>query len=332
VREGAVLLLDGNGRELVLFDNAETDAGIGLDLLLKIFGEGFVALRGDHGEGVDLEAAQSFALLVDAQAQTAPDGLAAFALGADFAQRANLEHVGIIPALFQRGVGEDELELRIEAKQLLLVLHDEVVGAFGAIAIGLIVLGGVSTSLVPVDGEIAVVDFLGIGGEVQFLEQAGIFRELGGAAIFFLEDRRVFALHRIPVPVVGTIVLHGVDKEQAEHLDPKRRKAALLLKVLCDRAADHQPPDRVAIHVADGLAHGKEGFGPGSFHFQKRVAARDADFADAAILVDVAARRVLQVVAVLHGDFLAANLPAPLHVDFDLCGHSAALVAGGEET
>src|SRR3546814_5032028 len=126
----------------------------------------------------------------------ATDGLAAFPLRADFTQSANLEHVGIVPALFQGGVGKDELELRLEAQELFLVLHDEVIGALGAVAVRLIVVGGVRPALVLVDGEIAVMHVLGFGREVDFLEQAGKFGKLGGAAIFFLEHRRIFAFHR----------------------------------------------------------------------------------------------------------------------------------------
>src|SRR3546814_5379355 len=85
------------------------------------------------------------------------------------------------------------------AQALFLVLHDEVIGALGAVAVRLIVVGGVRPALVLVDGEIAVMHVLGFGREVDFLEQAGKFGKLGGAAIFFLEHRRIFAFHGISV-------------------------------------------------------------------------------------------------------------------------------------
>ena len=72
---------DRDGRELVLLHDAEADAGVFLDLLLEVLGELLVALGGDDGQRVDLEAAQALALLVDAEAQAAADGLAALALG-----------------------------------------------------------------------------------------------------------------------------------------------------------------------------------------------------------------------------------------------------------
>ena len=53
-------------------DDAEADARLCLDLLLQVLGELLVALRGDDGQRIDLEAAQALALLVDAQAQARP--------------------------------------------------------------------------------------------------------------------------------------------------------------------------------------------------------------------------------------------------------------------
>ena len=100
-----------DGGELVLFHDAEADAGVVLDLLLEVLGELLVAFGGDDRERVDVEAAQAFALLVHAQTQAAADGLPALALGAHLAEGANLEDVRVVPALAQGGVGEDELQL-----------------------------------------------------------------------------------------------------------------------------------------------------------------------------------------------------------------------------
>ena len=107
---------DRDGRELVLLHDAEADARVLLDLLLEVLGKLLIALGGDDGERVDLEAAQPLAILVHAETQAAADGLAAFALGAHFAQGADLKDVRVVPALLQRGVGEDELQRRLEAR------------------------------------------------------------------------------------------------------------------------------------------------------------------------------------------------------------------------
>ena len=109
----------------------------------RFCGELLVAFCGDDGERVDVEAAHPFALLVHAETQAAADRLAALALGAHLAQGADLEDVRIVPAFAQRGVGEDELQLRLEAQQLLLVLHDEVVGVARHCRVALVVLGGI---------------------------------------------------------------------------------------------------------------------------------------------------------------------------------------------
>jgi len=98
------------------------------DLLLEVLSELLIALSGHHGERVHVKPAQAFALLVHAEPQAAPDGLAALALGAHLAQGADLEDVRVVPAFAQRRVGEDELQGRLEAEQLLLVPHDEIVG------------------------------------------------------------------------------------------------------------------------------------------------------------------------------------------------------------
>src|SRR3546814_3521390 len=87
--------------------------------------------------------------------------------------------------------------LRLEAQELFLVLHDEVIGALGAVAVRLIVVGGVRPALVLVDGEIAVMHVLGFGREVDFLEQAGKFGKLGGAAIFFRSEEHTSELQSL---------------------------------------------------------------------------------------------------------------------------------------
>ena len=96
---------------------------------MEFFGVFRVALAGDDGEGVGLESADALAGLVDAEAEAAPEGLAALGLGVHVAQGADLEDVGIVPAFAEGGVGENELEGGVEAEEFFLFLHDEVVGA-----------------------------------------------------------------------------------------------------------------------------------------------------------------------------------------------------------
>src|SRR3546814_4721987 len=99
-----------------------------------------------------------------------------------------------------------------------------------------------------------------------------------------------------------------------------------------DRAADYQPLDGVRSHVADGFTDREEGFGAVSFHLQQWAVAGNADFADAAILIDGAASLILKIVPVLHGDFLATDLCALLRVHSDAGCNSAAPAVGRQET
>src|SRR5690606_15201735 len=117
------------------------------------------------------EASQTFALLVDAEPQPAADGLATLPLGADFTQSADLEDVGVVPTLLESRMGKNELQLGIEAEQLLLLLHDKVVRALGIVAPGLIVVRGVGPAARLIDRKVAVVDLLRLGGHVYLLEE-----------------------------------------------------------------------------------------------------------------------------------------------------------------
>ena len=66
---------DRNRRELMPRHHAKAEPGVLLNFLLEILGERLVAFHRDDGQRVDLEAAQALTVLVDAEAQTAADGL-----------------------------------------------------------------------------------------------------------------------------------------------------------------------------------------------------------------------------------------------------------------
>ena len=67
--------------KLMNLQDAETDAGLYLELFLKALGELLVALGCDDGERVHLEAAQALALLIHAKAQPTPNCLSTLLLG-----------------------------------------------------------------------------------------------------------------------------------------------------------------------------------------------------------------------------------------------------------
>jgi hypothetical protein len=111
-----------------------------------------------------------------------------------------------------------------------------------------------AADLLLVDGEVAVVHFLGGGRQVHFLEETLVVGMLGEAAVFLLEDAGVVALHRVAVGVVLPVLLHGVDEEQAQHLDALGRsrfslsRCSLMVRWIIWRCTGQR------LHVAVGLA------------------------------------------------------------------------------
>jgi hypothetical protein len=65
-------LSHGNPGKFVVMHHAELNTRIFLDVLLQVLGKLLIALRGNHGQRIDLEATQPLALLIDAQAQPRP--------------------------------------------------------------------------------------------------------------------------------------------------------------------------------------------------------------------------------------------------------------------
>ena len=96
------------------------------------------ALVRHNVQHIDVLILHALAVLIDTQAQTAPDLLAAGKYGLLLDQCANLKHIWIVPALFQRRVREDEAKRALKAEQPFLVPHDRIVGIVvrGGIALG----------------------------------------------------------------------------------------------------------------------------------------------------------------------------------------------------
>lgn len=165
-------------------------------------------------------------LLVHAQAQAASEGLAAFPFTADVAQGANLEDVGIVPTLAQGRVREDEFQWRVETEQLLLVLHNQAVGAFGVVAAGvaLIALSGIGPGTFLVDGEVAIVNIKDGGIQVDLFEQAQIIGMIRPALVFLRTSGRT-CLSAVGRCVVLAVMRDGIDEEQRQHLDSLRAQA-----------------------------------------------------------------------------------------------------------
>lgn len=100
-------ILDGSGQGTVI-ENI-------LDIGLKVRNEGLVALAGDDGQHIDIVDTvaaglliHAVALLVNTQTQAAAHLLTLGGLAVRVLQCADLEDIGVVPALPEGGVGEDE--------------------------------------------------------------------------------------------------------------------------------------------------------------------------------------------------------------------------------
>ena len=274
-------------------------------------------------------------LLVDAQAQAPAQGLASLALAAHLAQCANLEDVGVVPALLQGRVGEDELQQRAEAEQPLLLLHDEVIAPLGVGTAGLVLQAaflvqiGVGPAALLVDGKVAVVHGGGFLRQIPSIwtgEQALEGRQLGRAPVLFLEDAGVVALHRVAVLVVLAVARHRLDEEQRQHLDALGPQQLLLLQVLLDGPPDHLALHGQGIHLAVGLPQGQVDLTAGVAQLHELFALGGADLADTEVAVHRPLGQLLEVVAVVDGQHLRLGASGRLHVQLHL-GRDALLVA-----
>ena len=300
-----------------LYD-AKANTRVRLDFLLQVFGKLFVALRRDHRQRIDFETAQAFASLIHARAQPSANGLPPLTLRSNVTERANLEDVGVVPALTQRRVGENELERGFRAEEFLFLLHDQVVGAFCVGTIGLVVLRGIRPAAPLVDREIAVVNFVSGNGEIHLLKQRAVIGMIGKPPIFFLEHSGIISLDGMAFVVVPAVSVDSIDEEKAEHLDALWAQALLLVQVLPDGPADHFALNGAGIHVAPGFSQAEVVLAAGYAEFNKLVTPRDANLADAAVTVDSASRCLFEVVAVLNVLYLASDSTGRFDVKFNL--------------
>ena len=248
---------------------------VGLDVPLQAFGEPLVAFRRDHGQQVHIKefriaeqvAVLAHALAVHAQAQSAANLLSFADFVVRMLQRADLEHVGIVPSLAQRGMAEDEPRGLFEAQQAFLVLQNQVVCADVVAVLRPAFDLRVDGMAVLVDAEISLVHVTAVRG-AQPVEIAGSVVEtvldeiMHAAVVLLLEHVRVLAVQRLAVIVVPAVFRHLVDEEQAQALDAPGPQMLLLVQVGEDGLADlhaahvrlgpvvHDPAlaERLAVH------------------------------------------------------------------------------------
>ena len=186
-------------------------------------------------------------------------------------ERADLKHVGIVPALAQGRVTKDEASGLIERQQALLVREDEVVGT---LVIGLIAAAlelGVDQALtLLVNGEVSLMGLMCIDTAqplkiaathlpetriergVEALLSATVL--VNGASVLLLKDSAVLAQALLSVVIVDAVLGDLIDKEERQALDAAREQHLLLLQMafdgLTDLHAAHIASGGVAVNVA----------------------------------------------------------------------------------
>ena len=334
--------LDRDLREAFRGDDAELEV-LRLELLLQAVGELVVALVRDDGEHVRLGIVQALAVLVHAQAQTAADLLALGQIVLCLNERADLEHVGVVPALLERGVAENERDVLVrilavrEGDESLLFLHDELEGPG--------VVGGAGGSLRVLEltllvlCEVALVHGVGVAhqrgadGLVALEPRAAADpRSLGDApgrlrvqrpGVLLFEHLGVQA--SVDLGLVDAVAVDAVDEEEREHLHAARPQFELACQVVLDGAADLRTLDDLLVDVTQGLAELEH---LAVLELYELVALCGADVVDdpAALVVAVLAALLKEVVASLYGDGLALLRAVRLaHVDGYLGGERVRL-------
>ena len=191
-------------------------------------------------------------LLVHTQAESPSHFLPFAGFRIALFQRADLEHVRIVPSFAQRRVRKDKAYRFTEREQPLLVLHDQVVG------IGVHTLPGASFHfsvhelILPfVDGEISRMCFV-CRDRLQVTD-IGIFANFQLQAVhhivvLLLEHIRIGTVKRIAGSIVLLVFGHFVDKKEAQHLNTPEVKHSFTFDMRQDGLPDLDPAKLLLIH------------------------------------------------------------------------------------
>ena len=129
----------------------------------------------------------------------------------------------------------------------------------------------------------------------------------------------------MPSVIVGAVVGHAIDEEEAQHLDALRSQPELLVEVLVDGLADLQALVLVLVDLADGLAEPHDRLGAGEADVLLALGA--VDVLDDVAVVDVpAAGELHQVDARLDLLLLPLDLARPDGVVLDVGGDALLVV------
>ena len=193
----------------------------------------------------------ALALLVNAQPQAASDLLPTADVRVTLLfQRTYLEDIGIVPALPQRGVGENESHRLVETQQPLFVLRNEVVGVrvIGSLCLTVnftLHKAGFLTLLF-VDGKVALVGRSGT--ELVQIAEIGLVADLPlqlayNAVVLFFKHLSVLAVAAcIIVAVIAAVFGHLINEKQAQYLDALTVQFLLPLDMRADGLADLDAP------------------------------------------------------------------------------------------
>ena len=154
----------------------------------------------------------------------------------------------------------------------------------------------------------------------------------GKPPVLLFEEERVVSLAHIAIVVITAVAVYGINEEKAEYLDPLWSQALLLVEMLPNGPADHFPRYGQRVHVAPGMSTPQELFTPRHAQFDPLVPLLDPDLADAAVTVDHAACRLLQIIAVLHCSLPAPHTSGAIHVKLNLGADHAPFAACREQS
>ena len=239
---------DRQAREFLLTHKADRHACL-LILVLECGSKRLIRLVSHHRQLRQPRIANTFTGLIHWQTQATTNRLAALGFRGHVTQHADLEHVRVIPALTQRGVGKNEPHRLIHAEQTGLVTHDQLIRVIIRLGLARRVLKRHHRALALTRllhlSEIATARFqrrsrhdgLGLGLASQFLGVKLI--EPGGKVAV-----RVQVVY--PVSEIGSDL---IDKEQGQHFDALGVDREFLTDVLADGLADHLPEHRVLVRA-----------------------------------------------------------------------------------
>ena len=133
-------------------------------------------------------------------------------------ERADLEHIRVVPALAQRRVRENEAHRIVEAQQQLLILQNQLIRRDIVALVAAALEAAVYLASLLVDAEVARMRLGGIGATLFQVADIGRVKHsdvvVQHGDIFLLEHLAVLRVDLIALLVIPAILCHLVDKEQ----------------------------------------------------------------------------------------------------------------------